>query len=184
MRDLDIVVFGASGFTGRFIARKFASLGQSYALAGRDAARLEKVRGEIAASGLPGPSALIIAEVSDEGSLISMTARARIVVNAVGPFRFYGEPVVRACIASRCDYVDITGEPEFMERIELKYGAAASSAGVIILSAAAFDSIPADYGAAKAAHALRERGFLPTAVIAYLGLHSTGAQVRTPLRSL
>jgi hypothetical protein len=73
-----------------------------------------------------GKFAKVIADVGDEGSLVQMCSQARVVLNCVGPYRFYGEAVVRACIAGGAHYLDITGEPEFMERVELKYGKAAA----------------------------------------------------------
>lgn len=103
----------------------------------------------------------IIADVQDENSLAQMCSSTRIVLNCVGPYRFFGEPVVRACVAGGCHYVDITGEPEFIERMEFKYNQAAKEKvcspaisvkcsyfqGLVIVSACGFDSIPADMGA-------------------------------------
>lgn len=178
---LDVVLFGATGFTGQFIARRLAAAsaaasrsgeGMSVGIAGRSRERLSTLRDSIAAAGLPAPQ-LIIADVADAASLRAMAARGKVLINAVGPFRFFGEAVVAACIAERCDYVDITGEPAFMEQMVNKYDAAAKAAGVIVCNTAAFDSIPADIGAAKAAALLRSGGFLPTSVVAYLSLQST-----------
>lgn len=133
-RAYDVALFGASGFTGEWIAVALARValdqaasGQSFTfvLAGRDKSRLQAVLPRIARE-VPGFDAdsvpLIVADVKDEASLAAMSATARVVINATGPFRFLGEPVVRACISTGTDYVDITGEPEFMERMELLHG--------------------------------------------------------------
>lgn len=170
-----------TGFTGQFIARRLAAASAaasrnrevlSVGIAGRSRERLTSLRDSIVAAGMPAPQ-LIIADVADAASLRAMAARGKVLINAVGPFRFFGEAVVAACIAERCDYVDITGEPAFMEQMVNKYDAAAKAAGVIVCNTAAFDSIPADIGAAKAASLLRSGGFLPTSVVAYLTLQST-----------
>jgi len=121
-----VCVLGATGFTGKFVCAAVArackqGLIASWAAAGRDRARLDAVVGGIAAAGLPPPSAVHQADVRDEGSLRQVATGARMLVNCAGPFRFLGEPVVRACVAERCHYVDITGEPEFMERVEVRW---------------------------------------------------------------
>ena len=75
-----------------------------------------------------------------------MAARASVIMNATGPYRFYGEAVVTACIAATTDYVDLCGEPEFIDRCLLRHADAAKSAGVVIVHSCAFDSVPADIG--------------------------------------
>jgi short subunit dehydrogenase-like uncharacterized protein len=167
-RPHDIVVFGASGFTGEWIAVALAraaadSGGFTFAIAGRDRTKLASVVQRISrevpgfdASALP----VVIADVRDAASLAAMTSAARVVISAAGPFRFLGEPVVQACIASGTDYCDITGEPEFMERIELKYDAAAKAAGIVIVSSCGFDSVPSDVGAIFAVDRARSMGYV------------------------
>lgn len=170
-----------TGFTGQFIARRLAAAAAAAArrgeiltvgIAGRSRERLASLRESLVSAGLPAPQS-IIADVGDAASLRAMASQSKVLINAVGPFRFYGEAVVAACVAERCDYVDITGEPAFMERMVNVYDAAAREAGVIICNTCAFDSIPADLGTAKAAALLRSGGFLPTSVVAYLTLQST-----------
>lgn len=90
---------------------------------------------------------LVVADVKDEESLLDMARSARVVINTVGPFRFYGDPVVHACIQAHTDYLDVSGEPEFIERIELDYADKAKAAGCFVVSAAGFDSVPGDIGA-------------------------------------
>lgn len=128
-RAVDITLFGASGFTGEWIAVALAraALDQStqpqgsfsFALAGRDHAKLQAVlkrinREEPAFNTANVP--LVIADVKDDSSLVAMAGGCRVVINSTGPFRFLGEPVVRACVSAGTDYVDITGEPEFVRR--------------------------------------------------------------------
>lgn len=75
-----------------------------------------------------------------------MTGRARVIINCCGPYRFYGEPVIKACLETGTHQVDVTGEPEYMETIQLKYNKEAQEKGVYIVSACGFDSIPTDLG--------------------------------------
>ncbi|KAG7198229.1 hypothetical protein KM043_005636 [Ampulex compressa] len=89
---------------------------------------------------------IIIADLSDTKSLEDMTAKAKVIVNCCGPYRFYGEPVVKACIATHTHHVDVSGEPLYMEKMQLEYNKAAQDAGVYIISACGFDSIPNDMG--------------------------------------
>jgi short subunit dehydrogenase-like uncharacterized protein len=89
---------------------------------------------------------IIIANTNDEASLMKMASKARLVVNCTGPFKIHGEPVVRACIQQKCHYIDITAEPQFMERMQLLYNEEASQKGVYVVPACGLDSIPADMG--------------------------------------
>jgi short subunit dehydrogenase-like uncharacterized protein len=136
-RTYDVTIFGASGFTGQWIAvalaRASAEAGGAVrvALAGRDASRLRAVEARVRAEvpAFTGDVGIIVADARNEDALLEMARGTRVVIAAAGPFRFFGEPVVRACIAAGTNYVDITGEPEFMERMELEYGDAAKRAG-------------------------------------------------------
>lgn len=145
-----MVVFGSTGYTGVFVAEELKRLqseeGRSdlrWAAAGRSE---DKVRSCLDASGIEGVD-VIVADVNDQASLEAMCARATVLVNCVGPYQLYGEPVVQACISQKCHYVDITGETYFMESVEMKYGEQAREAGVYIVPACGFDCIPNDLGA-------------------------------------
>jgi short subunit dehydrogenase-like uncharacterized protein len=188
-RAYDITIFGASGFTGAFVAEALARLladpahpalpsGRPplrVALAGRSAARLREVqeRARAAAPALP-PFALLLADVGDAASLAALARSSFLLLNCVGPFRLFGEPVVAACVGGGCHYLDITGEPEFMERVELRFGEEAARAGVCVVPCSAFDSIPADLGVAFAVQQLAERcsGAAATSVASYLTLRT------------
>jgi len=143
-RKYQIVVLGATGFTGQRVAKEIIESGfkGSYALAGRDESKLKHL-----ASSLQIKSAgILIANVNDPSSLQAMASQAQVIINCVGPFRFYGQPVVAACISQKTSYLDICGEPEFIERMELHYHSAAAAAGIHIASAVGFDSVPVDLG--------------------------------------
>ena len=150
VREFDIILFGATGYTGEHTARALTKMavpggawpGCRWAIAGRSASKLQAM---VNKWGLT-PTGVLVADTSDMGSLILMAARGSVIMNATGPYRFYGEAVVEACIASRADYVDLCGEPEFIDRCMLKHADAARAAGVIIVHACAFDSVPADVG--------------------------------------
>ncbi|XP_019947082.1 saccharopine dehydrogenase b [Paralichthys olivaceus] len=157
-RPHHIVVFGATGFTGRFVVEEVARCAAErtgggslkWAVAGRSRQRLEEVL-ERAADRLSMPEVrtdteIIVADVSMEESLAVMCQQAVVVLNCVGPYRFYGEPVVKACVENGAHYVDICGEPQFLERMQLEYHTKASDKGVYVIGSCGFDSIPADLG--------------------------------------
>ncbi|XP_011312524.1 saccharopine dehydrogenase-like oxidoreductase [Fopius arisanus] len=145
---LSLIIFGATGFTGKYTVKEAHRLSKTHqftwGIAGRSKERLEAVLKEFApdADNVP----IITADIKDDESLKKMAEQARVIVNCCGPYRFYGEPVVKACIAAKTHQVDITGEPQYMERIQLEYHEAAQKAGVYIISACGFDSIPCDLG--------------------------------------
>lgn len=145
-REFDVVVFGATGFTGRLVAEY---LNQQYgasvrwAMAGRSADKLSEVRGEIgAASGTP----LITADSSDAASLKALAARTKVVITTVGPYQHFGEPMVAACVEAGTDYVDLCGEPAWMRDIIHRHDAPARASGARIVLSCGFDSIPFDFG--------------------------------------
>lgn len=149
-RRYDIVLFGATGFAGELAAEYLAAngpAGLTWALAGRSPAKLAHVRDRLAqitpaSAELP----LIRADVSDEGSLRELAESARVIVSTVGPYVRYGEPLVAACAAAGTDYLDLTGEPEFVDTMYLRYHQQAVSTGARLIHSCGFDSIPADLG--------------------------------------
>ena len=148
-RDVDLCVFGATGFTGIEVAKRVHALVASgdwkvrWAVGGRSESRLRALCDR---EGLE-PSAVLIADVDDARSLSALGARCRLVLNCTGPCRFYGDAVVTACIRAGTDYIDLCGEPEFIDRCLLTHGEAAAAAGVLVVHSCAFDSVPADIGA-------------------------------------
>ncbi|XP_062293570.1 saccharopine dehydrogenase b [Scomber scombrus] len=155
-RPYHIIVFGASGFTGQFVVEEVARCAAEspgslqWAVAGRSRQRLEGVlrraAGKLSMPELRTDVEIIIADVSIEESLAVMCQQGQVILNCVGPYRFYGEPVVKACIENGAHYVDICGEPQFLERMQLEYHAKASERGVYVIGSCGFDSIPADLG--------------------------------------
>jgi len=151
-RKLDIVLYGATGFTGGLVADYLAQTSEHtplrWALAGRSIEKLNAVRDRL---GLPAGSSrvpeIIVAEAADTESLERMVKETRVVITTVGPYIKYGEPLVRACAEHGTDYVDLTGEPEFMAQMIEKYDTVASSSRARIVHACGFDSIPHDLGA-------------------------------------
>lgn len=138
-----IVLYGATGFTGGLAAAYLATLeGVNWAVAGRNADKLRAVCEE---HGVDVP--IIEADASDQTSLRRMTEQASVVISTVGPFARYGEPLVRACIETRTDYVDSNGEPQFVDGLLNRYRDQAKERGVRIVNCCGFDSIPHDIGA-------------------------------------
>ncbi|XP_061741731.1 saccharopine dehydrogenase-like oxidoreductase isoform X1 [Nerophis ophidion] len=157
-RKYHIIIFGASGFTGKFVAEEVARYAADttgdqrlkWAVAGRSRARLEvtlkHVADKLATPQLSTDVDIITADVSDKQSLAAMCGQSLLVVNCVGPYRFYGEPVVAACVENGAHYIDICGEPQFLERMQLLYHTKALDRGVYVIGSCGFDSIPADLG--------------------------------------
>ena len=146
--EFDIIVHGATGFTGRLVAEHLLTrygVGGAirWAMSGRSADKLAAVRDEI---GAPADTPLIVADAADSASLDAMVRRARAVITTVGPYQLYGEPLVAACAAAGTDYLDLSGEPAWMAQMIGKYEAAAQASGARILFSCGFDSIPFELG--------------------------------------
>jgi short subunit dehydrogenase-like uncharacterized protein len=151
MTTYDVVLLGATGFTGRLAAQRLATQGPArlrWAIAGRDRVRLEAVAHELAGFGANGASVgVVLADVDDPASLRAMAEQTSVVATTVGPYMEFGASVVAACADTGTAYVDITGEPEFVDRMWLTHQARAVSTGARIVHACGFDSIPHDLGA-------------------------------------
>ncbi|SIN12859.1 saccharopine dehydrogenase family protein [Micromonospora cremea] len=149
-RTYDVVLFGATGFTGGLTAEYLARHAPSelrWALAGRNPGRLAAVRDRLAAidptlAGLP----LLIADVTDADSLRAVAESARVVASTVGPYIHHGEPLVAACARAGTDYLDISGEPEFVDLMYVRHHAEAIGTGARLVHACGFDSVPHDLG--------------------------------------
>jgi len=159
-RTFDIVLFGATGFTGRLAAEYLASggaKGARWAIAGRSFPKLAELRESLRRFGTPLPE-MIAADVADPASLAAMAKAARVVVTTVGPYAQYGEPVVAACVEAGTDYCDITGEPAYVADMITRYDAAALAKKVRLVPCCGFDSIPHDLGAQYAVEQLPSDG--------------------------
>jgi saccharopine dehydrogenase (NAD+, L-glutamate forming) len=150
-RELDLVLFGATGFTGRLTAEylaRHAPAGLRWGLAGRNRAKLEGVREHLASIDADlADLTLVRADVEDDVSIKDVANRTGVVITTVGPYLAYGEPLVAACAEAGTDYVDLTGEPEFVDRMYVAHHATAQQTGARIVHACGFDSIPHDLGA-------------------------------------
>lgn len=150
-RDHDVVLFGATGFTGgltaEYLARS-APPGLRWALAGRDRDKLDALREKLSAvNGDLASLPLLHADVSDADSLRKVAESTKVVATTVGPYIHYGEPLVAACAAAGTDYADLCGEPEFVDKMYLAHHARAAETGARLVHACGFDSIPHDLGA-------------------------------------
>lgn len=143
-REFDIIVYGATGYTGRLVAEYLKDkTGLKWAMAGRSLSKLEEVRDLIGAAS---DTDLIVADASDSASLDAMAKRAKVVLTTVGPYQLYGNELVAACVANGTDYTDLCGEPAWMRQKIDQHDAAAKASGARIVFSAGFDSIPFDLG--------------------------------------
>ncbi|WP_019055657.1 saccharopine dehydrogenase family protein [Streptomyces prunicolor] len=144
-RDCDIVVFGATGFTGRLAAEYLAEHlppGARWAIAGRSARKLEAVRDGLGLPDLP----ILVADSADPAALAKVAASTRVLITTVGPYLKYGEALVKACAEAGTDYLDLAAEQEFVDTMFVKYRTAATANGARIVHSAGFDSVPHDLG--------------------------------------
>jgi short subunit dehydrogenase-like uncharacterized protein len=140
-RKYDVVLFGASGFTGRQAARYFARhapAGLRWAVAGRDREKLDALRV---------PADVLIADSGDQGAVDAVVSQTRVLLSTAGPFAKYGTPVVDACARFRTHYADITGEVFWAQQLAARYHDRAAAERVRIVPCCGFDSVPSDLGA-------------------------------------
>jgi len=142
--EFDIIVYGASGFTGRLVAEYLAAQGvKNWAMGGRSLSKLAEVRDEM---GLPFSTPLVAADSDNPATLIEMCKRARVILTTVGPYQLYGAELVAACAETGTDYVDLCGEPAWMREMIDAHDARAKETGARIVFSCGFDSIPFDLG--------------------------------------
>ena len=169
-RTYDIVVFGATGFAGRLTAEYLARNAPAecrWALAGRSLQKLADVRGSLTAiNAAHADIELLEADVTDEASLRRIAESARVVITTVGPYVLYGDALVAACAAAGTDYLDLTGEPEFVDTSYVRHHRTALGSGARLIHAAGFDSIPHDLGVLFTVEQLPEG--VPITVSGYL----------------
>ncbi len=155
-RELDVVVFGATGFAGRLVAGYLAGhapAGVRIGLAGRSARRLADVRAELGAVASAWP--LLVVDSADPASLAALAGAARVVVTTVGPYRAQGLALVEACAAAGTDYADLTGEVLFIRDSIDRCHDVAARTGARIVHCCGFDSVPSDLGVLVLHHAAR-----------------------------
>lgn len=143
-RDFDIIVYGATGFTGRLVAEYLTQIGaQRWAMAGRSLSKLQEVRDLI---GAPADTPLVTANSDDAASLRSLCERTKVVLTTVGPYQLYGNDLVAACAETGTAYVDLCGEPAWMRHMIDAHHETAKRTGARIVFSCGFDSIPFDLG--------------------------------------
>jgi short subunit dehydrogenase-like uncharacterized protein len=168
-REFDITVLGATGFTGGLIAAYLAEHAPDttrIALAGRNNAKLETLRSRIGAE-----FDLVTVDSSQPAAMLLVAERTRVLISTVGPYVIHGGAVVAACADAGTDYLDLTGEPEFVDLTYLKHHARAVHTGARLVHACGFDSIPHDLGAQFTVEHLPEG--VPLAVSGYVHAHGT-----------
>lgn len=144
-REFDVIVYGATGYTGKLVAEYLATRDPAprWAMAGRSREKLEAAREE---AGVPADVPLIVADAADGEALAAMCRRTRVVLTTVGPYQLYGEPLLAACARTGTGYVDLCGEPAWMRAMIDRYDADAKASGARIVFSCGFDSIPFDLG--------------------------------------
>ncbi len=146
-REFDVIVFGATGYTGRLVAeylnQHYAGSDVKWAMAGRSADKLDAVATEM---GIAASIPKIVSDSADPASLRNMAKRAKTVLTTVGPYQLYGTDLVAACCETGTDYVDLCGEPAWMHDTVREFQTAAENSGARIVHSCGFDSVPFDLG--------------------------------------
>nr|ACO15568.1 Probable saccharopine dehydrogenase [Caligus clemensi] len=145
--SFDIILLGASGYTGQYVVDYIvenlkARPHMKWAAAGRSESKIRRVLDKAGLVDVP----ILVCDTSDPDSIRSVVSQGRLLLNCVGPYRFHGEEVVKACVEAGTHHVDISGEPEYLEKMQLKYNQLAQDKGIYVVGSCGFDSIPADLG--------------------------------------
>ncbi|OBZ90831.1 Saccharopine dehydrogenase-like oxidoreductase [Choanephora cucurbitarum] len=190
-REFDFCIFGGTGLTGKQIVRHvfelsvthpdFFASGFQWAIAGRNAEKLEAVIDEFVRKypeAVVAKPSVLVANVTSRDQIDAMTTKSKVLINAVGPFRFMGEYVVRSCVETGCNYVDVTGEPEFIERMQRTYQEKAKAKGVTIVHACGFDSVPTDLGVLYTKQLYTQRNWTINQIEMFLKIHVGPAGIR------
>ncbi len=148
-KEFDVIIYGATGYTGRLVAEYMAGQygtgkdAPKWAMAGRSLEKLEEVRDLI---GAPKDTPLVVADSDDAASIDMMASRTKVVLTTVGPYQLYGDELVASCVKNGTHYVDLCGEPGWMREMIDKHQEAAEKSGAQICFSCGFDSIPFDLG--------------------------------------
>ena len=145
-KSFDITVYGATSFVGQIITRymheQFSDGSIKWAIAGRSLSKLRMVSDTIGLSGVE----IIVADAADENALVQLCARTTVVMSTVGPYGLYGDLLVQVCAATGTHYCDLTGEPQWIRKMQSRHAADAKASGARIVHCCGFDSIPSDLG--------------------------------------
>ena len=148
LNKYDFVIYGATGFTGKLVVEyainQYNNNNEiSWAIAGRNNEKLEHIQEKY---NLPSYIGKIIVDSNDQNSIDEMVSQTKCVLTTVGPYQLYGEKIIKTCVSSGTDYVDLCGEPGFMHKIISECSAEAKETGARIVFSCGFDSIPFDLG--------------------------------------
>lgn len=157
-RIFDVIVWGATGFTGRLVAEYLLTtygndVGLRWAIAGRNEDKLKQIRAELKDESIP----ILVADSDDKESLDELVARTKVICTTVGPYAKYGSKLVEACIEQGTDYCDLSGEPQWIRSMIDQHNDAAEKAGVRIVNCCGFDSIPSDLGVMFLQNEIKEK---------------------------
>ena len=158
LRIFDVIIWGASGFTGRLVAEYLlttygSDVGLRWAIAGRNEDKLKQIRTELKDESIP----ILVADSDHKESLDELAARTRVICTTVGPYAKYGSKLVQACIEQGTDYCDLAGEPQWIRSMIDQHQDAAVEAGVRIVNCCGFDSIPSDLGVMFLQNKIKEK---------------------------
>lgn len=147
-REFDVVIYGATGFTGKLVAEYFHAQYKDnnqvkWAIAGRNAEKLDDIKASL---GISENVSTIVADGGDADALDALTKRTQVVLTTVGPYQLYGEPLLKACVDNGTGYTDLCGEPAWMHQMIGKYQTKAKETGANIVFSCGFDSVPFDLG--------------------------------------
>ena len=169
-RDYEVVVFGATGFTGRLVAEYLlAEYGRGeegelrWAMAGRSQSKLEQIRDELGATGVP----LLVCDSADPEALTKLVKSTKVICTTVGPYALYGSDLVEACATCGTHYCDLTGEVQWMQKMIAEHQSLAKASGARIVHTCGFDSIPSDLGVLFLQNAMRQTHGVPATHIKY-----------------
>jgi len=163
-RPYDVVVFGASGFTGRLVCEQLLSRysggSVKWAMAGRSRDKLEQTKVTLKELGCAGVEdiPMLVADTDDPASLDAMTSQATTVISTVGPYTYYGTPLVESSLKNSTHYCDLTGEVPWVRRNIKAYHAEAEEKGVKLVHCCGFDSVPFDLGVHMVAKEMEAQG--------------------------
>jgi short subunit dehydrogenase-like uncharacterized protein len=158
-RELDIIVYGATGYTGRLVCeylnKQYGVNGEvKWAMAGRSQDKIDSVREEM---GIPADVPTVLADANEPASIKAMVEKTKVLLTTVGPYQLYGSDVVAACAKAGTDYVDLCGEPAWMHEMIAKHQDDAKASGARIVFSCGFDSVPFDLGAFFLQEAAKEK---------------------------
>ena len=182
-RSFDIIVWGATGFTGKLVVEYLASHYNNgkpklkWAMAGRNESKLADCRAEISkrVNVKENSMKILTANIRDNESMDQLVQQTKVMLSTAGPFARIGEPVVAACIRNNCDYCDITGEPTFVRVIIDKYHAQAEAKKIKIVPCCGFDCIPVDIGCSFMVNEMEKKKLIPKELKTVLWKSAGGA---------